>query len=151
MLSKKFLRSSFRAYVNLLNLAIVTRFKDGIIKHISHISITIFMFYSQKNNYFFVLPSLLLLSLFTKQAVEIYQRERKGAHFTFWIFIMLAAFVVLYFLNRTFDLNNYLKQFINPYMNTETMERRGRTLLNVVSTILPDIFNLFWLLCLFYL
>lgn len=64
---------------------------------------------------------------------------------------MLAAFVVLYFLNRTFDLNNFLKQFINSYMNTETMERRGRTLLNVVSTILPDIFNLFWLLCLFYL
>ena len=30
------------------------------------------------------------------------------------------------------------------------MERRGRTLFNVVSTILPDMFNLFWLLCLFF-
>lgn len=136
--------------VNLLNLARVTRFKDVTKKQIGYTLLTMFFILFAKNNYVFALPSLFFLPLFTNKATEIYTRQRKGVRFAFWIFIMLAAVVVLYFLNQIFGLSNFFKQFIHSYLNTETMERRGRTLFNVVSTILPDMFNLFWLLCLFF-
>ena len=93
--------------VNLLNLARVTRFKDVTKKKIGYTLLTIFFILFAKNNYVFALPSLFFLPLFTNKATEIYTRQRKGVRFAFWIFIMLAAVVVLYFLNQIFGLSNF--------------------------------------------
>lgn len=61
---------------------------------------------------------------------------------SFLLFISILSFF------HSFDLINYLKVFVNSYLNPVTMQRRGFQLFAVVSPVLPDIFNILWFIAL---
>lgn len=136
--------------VNLLNLAKLSTFKAISKKQISYTIITMVLILFAKNNYIFALPSILFLPVIFNEIIAFFKRQNKVTQIVSWILILVFSTILLYFLNKIFHLDNFAKQFINSYLNVETMGRRGRTLFSVVSTILPDIFNLLWMLCLFF-
>ncbi|MEQ3445304.1 DUF2142 domain-containing protein [Enterococcus cecorum] len=61
---------------------------------------------------------------------------------SFLLFISILSFF------HSFDLINYLKVFVNSYLNPVTMQRRGFQLFSVVSPVLPDIYNILWFIAL---
>lgn len=136
--------------VNLLNLAKFSTFKAIPKKQISYTIITMVLILFAKNNYIFALPSILFLPVISNEIIAFFKRQNKGTRIVSWILILVFSTILLYFSNKIFHLDNFAKQFINSYLNVETMGRRGRTLFSVVSTILPDIFNLLWMLCLLF-
>lgn len=136
--------------VNLLTLAKFNNFKEVSKKQISYTLLTILLILFAKNNYIFILPSLLFLPIFTNRIIESYRKQNRRLHIVFWMIVLIIFCIGIYYLNKIFGLENFVKQFFNSYFNVAIMGRRGRTLFNVVPTILPDMFNLFWILSLFF-
>ncbi|MGX7204386.1 glycosyltransferase family protein [Enterococcus pingfangensis] len=136
--------------VNLLTLAKLSDFKKASKKQISYTLLTILLIFFAKNNYIFILPSLLFLPMFTNRIIKLYRKQSRQLRIIFWIILLIILCIGIYYSNRIFGLENFARQFFNSYFNVATMGRRGRTLFNVAPTILPDMFNIFWILSLFF-
>lgn len=111
--------------------------------------LTILLILLAKNNYIFILIFLLFLPSVTDKIGRLYQKTTLLKKILFFLVLTILIASILKLTNDKFGLVNFVRQFFNSYVNVEMMGRRGRTLFNVVPTILPDMFNLFWILCLF--
>ena len=95
-----------------------------------------------KNNYILLMVCWLIYFF---SYLEVKQITYRFKVYIFSIVALLAIFVVFaYYI----DFLNYIKVFINSYLNPVTMQRRGFQLFNVVPVILPDIFNIIWIVSL---
>ncbi|MBO0440394.1 hypothetical protein [Candidatus Enterococcus ikei] len=136
--------------INMLNLAKITSFKTLTRKQILYTLLTIILILLSKNNYVFILLTLFILPMFTTPIFNFYNRSKKQSKIFFWIILAILTFFFIQFLNEKFGLINFTKIFINNYLNVVTMGRRGGNIFSVVSTILPEIFNIFWILSAFF-
>ena len=135
---------------NILRLAKLTKFSNLSMRQCLYTIFTIILIFLSKNNYIFILPILFFLPLITNPIRQLYssQNRIRKTVFGLILIILVAAFIIL--LDYKLDMLNFSKQFFNSYINTASMGRRANSLTSVVSTILPNFLNIFWLLCLFF-
>lgn len=95
-----------------------------------------------KKNYIILLGcwGIILLKKIESKQVRLYMYILTLV--SFLLFISILSFF------HSFDLINYLKVFVNSYLNPVTMQRRGFQLFSVVSPVLPDIYNILWYIAL---
>lgn len=136
--------------VNVLKLAKFNRFKELSTRDILFSLVTIIMILFSKSNYVFALPLLLFLPMITNPLKQLYIDQNRRVKLFFWLLMSILFVMFIVLMNSKFGLINFTKQFFNSYINVATMGRRGESLFNVVSTILPDFLNIFWILCLFF-
>lgn len=137
--------------VNILALAKLHSIKKLSRQQILYTFFTILLILFSKSNYIFVLFSLLILPMFLTPAFNSYKNLEQKKKILFWGIISILSLVFILYLNQKFDLIHFAKIFFNNYLNVITMGRRGSSIFNVVSTILPDMFNIFWILSVFFI
>lgn len=136
--------------VNVLHLAALKSFQELNRKRILYTCFTILLILCSKNNYIFSLFTLIVLPMVLTPIIDRYKQLSNKKKFFLSIIILLFLVIFIYYLNRYFNLRNFTKIFINNYLNVETMNRRGQSLFNIVSVILPDLFNILWILSIFF-
>lgn len=136
--------------VNILSLAKLKTFKDLHRNQIMYTLFTIILILLAKNNYVFALLSLFILPLFLNPVFNSYKRLKKQNRIIFWLLSTILIISLLFFANEIFGISHFIKLFFNSYFNVATMGRRGKSIFSVVSTILPDMFNVLWIVSIFF-
>ena len=133
---------------NFLYLSQFRRFSELSKKEYSYSIFTILLLLLTKRNYIFAMPALLglpmvygcLLNFFRKRSVQ----SKRIMLISSFLVIIFCLFIV----HRLFNLKILLHVFFDNYFNVATMGGRGLTLFSVVQDNLPDLVNIFWIVCL---
>lgn len=132
--------------VNFFELASVASLNEISKKKWLYTVFTIILVLFTKKNYIFILTLLIFLIFKEMNLKKVYQ-SLTVIKKVFAVCVLLVAVIAgLYFLNLTFDLVQFSKLFFHNYLNVAAAGRRGKTLFTVVPTILPDLFNIIWIL-----
>lgn len=132
--------------VNFFELASVASLNEISRKKWLYTVFTIILVLFTKKNYIFILTLLIFLIFKEMNLKKIYQSLTVIKKIFVVCVLLVAVITSLYFLNLTFDLVQFSKLFFHNYLNVAAAGRRGKTLFTVVPTILPDLFNIIWIL-----
>lgn len=133
---------------NFLELAQIRELKELSNKKVAYTLFTVLLILLSKKNYIFVLPIFLFLPMFTNTLKNRYNNISKITKTILLVITFLIIFALLILLNRYLNIRLFIKTFLNNYFNMATMGRRGKTLFSIVPTILPDLFNIIWIISL---
>lgn len=136
---------AFFAYVvNLFAIAKIKNIENITKKQIIYTLFTIILILFAKSNYIFALLGLGLVF------INFYLRKiNLRAKYILIILAVISFVVILLIVNNNFNLRNYIRVFFDNYLNMAIAGRRGKELFSVVSTILPNFFNIIWFIILF--
>ena len=97
----------------------------------------------------FALAVIPFLPMFFLRVLEWLDNKKMSVKIVIFVTGIIVMLVLLGGLNYYLNLLNLFKAFMKSYFNMATMGDRGKTLFSVVPTILPEIFNLLWIVSTF--
>lgn len=135
--------------VNIFELAKLRTTKEVSKQKILYTLITIILLLFCKKNYLFALAVIPFLPMFFLRVLAWLDNKKMSVKIVIFVPGIIVMLVLLGGLNYYLNLLNLFKAFMKSYFNMATMGDRGKTLFSVVPTILPEIFNLLWIVSTF--
>ena len=135
--------------MNIFELAKLRTIKEISKQKILYTLITIILLLFCKKNYLFALAVIPFLPMFFLRILEWLDNKKMSVKIVIFVSGIIVMLVLLVGLNYYLNLFSLFKAFMKSYFNMATMGDRGKSLFSVVPTILPEIFNLLWIVSTF--
>ena len=135
--------------MNIFELAKLRTIKEISKQKILYTLITIILLLFCKKNYLFALAVIPFLPMFFLRILDWLDNKKMSVKIVTFVTGIIVMLVLLVGLNYYLNLFSLFKAFMKSYFNMATMGDRGKFLFSVVPTILPEIFNLLWIVSTF--
>lgn len=134
--------------LNFLELAQLKSFKELTRKKLAYSLLTIVLLFFAKKFYVFGVVSFIGLPMIYLPVWNYFKQMKKWLQALAIILVSLISLGIIAILHQKFDLLHFSKVFFDSYLNAETMGNNAKRMWTIMPSILPQFFNILWLILL---